>query len=115
MTPAERLLWQELRANRTGLHFRRSQVNGNFIADFYCEKARLVVEVDGLSHALRARQDRDRDAMLAKSGVAALRIPNGNVIKDPGAVAQFVAAQALERMQQKERPIPQPLPAREGE
>jgi very-short-patch-repair endonuclease len=47
MTPAEKLLWQELRANKLGTHFRRQQVIAGFIVDFYCHKADLVVEVDG--------------------------------------------------------------------
>jgi very-short-patch-repair endonuclease len=40
MTPAERVLWQELRANKLGVHFRRQQIMAGFIVDFYCHKAR---------------------------------------------------------------------------
>ena len=47
MTPAEKILWEELRANRLGVHFRRQQVIAGFIVDFYCHKSALVVEVDG--------------------------------------------------------------------
>ena len=47
MTPAEKLLWQELRANKLGVHFRRQQIIVGFIVDFYCHKAALVIEVDG--------------------------------------------------------------------
>ena len=46
MTPAEKILWHELRANKLGVHFRRQQVIQGFIVDFYCHKAQLVVEVD---------------------------------------------------------------------
>ena len=99
MTPSESLLWRELRANRTGLHFRRAQVIGNFIVDFYCDKARLVIEVDGLAHALRERQDRTRGAILEKSGVEILRIPNADVLKDPNLVAQYIAERAFKRIQ----------------
>jgi very-short-patch-repair endonuclease len=48
MTPAEKLLWNELRANKLGVHFRRQQVIAGFIVDFYCHKVGLVVEVDGI-------------------------------------------------------------------
>ena len=44
MTPAERLLWGDLRANKlAGWHFRRQQNIGRFIVDFYCHKAGLVI------------------------------------------------------------------------
>ena len=49
MTPAEKLLWQEIRANKLGVRFRRQQVIQGFIVDFYCHQAGLVVEVDGFS------------------------------------------------------------------
>jgi len=47
MTPAEKLLWQEVRAKKLGVRFRRQQVIAGFIVDFYCHKSALVVEVDG--------------------------------------------------------------------
>jgi very-short-patch-repair endonuclease len=49
MTPAEKILWQELRGNKLGVHFRRQQVIAGFIVDFYCHKAGLVIELDGVS------------------------------------------------------------------
>jgi len=52
MTPAEKILWEELRANKLGVHFRRQQVIAGFIVDFYCHRAGLVVEVDGDIHDL---------------------------------------------------------------
>ena len=57
MTPAEKILWQELRANKPGFHFRRQQVIAGFIVDFYCHKAALVVEVDGDIHHLKQEED----------------------------------------------------------
>ena len=41
MTPAEKLLWKEVRANKLGVHFRRQQVIAGFIVDFYCHPLRL--------------------------------------------------------------------------
>ena len=54
-TPAEKVLWAELRDRRlAGLKFYRQDVIGPFIADFYCASARLVVEVDGDIHVAAA-------------------------------------------------------------
>ena len=51
MTSAEKVLWNELRGNRLGVHFRRQQIIAGFIVDFYCHRAGLVVELDGSVHA----------------------------------------------------------------
>ncbi len=59
MTPPKilRSIWQELRGNKLGVHFRRQQVIAGFIVDFYCHKAALVVEVDGDIHDLQQEED----------------------------------------------------------
>lgn len=80
MTPEERLLWQELRALRPeGYVFRRQQVIGGFIVDFYCHRAALVVEVDGPIHERQVAYDAERDTILAGYGLRLLRIPNADV------------------------------------
>jgi very-short-patch-repair endonuclease len=83
MTPAERILWQRLRANRLeGFHFRRQQIIDRFIVDFYCHAADLVVEVDGGSHLEQEAYDRERDAHLAERGLKVLRFLNTEVEKE---------------------------------
>ena len=42
MTPAEKILWEELRANKLGAHFRRQQVIAGFIVDFYCHPVKIT-------------------------------------------------------------------------
>jgi very-short-patch-repair endonuclease len=42
MTPAEIVLWEELRANKLGVHFRRQQVIQGFIVDFYCHPVKII-------------------------------------------------------------------------
>ena len=42
MTPAEKILWNELRANKLGVHFRRQQVIQGFIVDFYCHPVKMT-------------------------------------------------------------------------
>jgi very-short-patch-repair endonuclease len=64
MTPAEKLLWQEVRANRLGVRFRRQQVIQGFIVDFYCHRTGLVVEVDGDFHDLQKEEDERREKVL---------------------------------------------------
>lgn len=65
MTPAEKLLWQEVRANKLGVHFRRQQIIQGFIVDFYCHKAGLVIEVDGDVHDLQKEEDERWEKVLS--------------------------------------------------
>ena len=83
MTPAERLLWQELRANRfEGWHFRRQQVIAGYIVDFYCHKVGLAVELDGAVHETQGGYDTERDQKLAEYGVHVLRFQNREVFEN---------------------------------
>ena len=51
-TPAEQLLWRYLRSRPwEGIKFRCQHPIGRFIVDFYCAQAKLVIEIDGDSHA----------------------------------------------------------------
>ncbi|MCE7860728.1 MAG: DUF559 domain-containing protein [Chloroflexi bacterium CFX2] len=65
MTPAEKILWEELRANKLGVHFRRQQVIQGFIVDFYCHRAGLVVEVDGDIHNMQKEEDERREKAVS--------------------------------------------------
>ena len=65
MTRPERLLWNALRRSQLdGLHFRRQQIAGDFVLDFYCDTARLAIELDGSSHDLSGERDESRDSKL---------------------------------------------------
>ena len=80
MTKEERIIWQHLRAHRLeGFHFRRQQVISGYIVDFYCHKARLVVEIDGPIHASQIEYDAHRDQVLSALGLKILRIKNSEV------------------------------------
>jgi very-short-patch-repair endonuclease len=60
MPKAEVMLWRHLKAKQLqGFKFRRQQSIGNYIVDFYCPKARLVIEVDGETHLYVKRKERD--------------------------------------------------------
>jgi very-short-patch-repair endonuclease len=70
MTDAERRLWYHLRARRlSGLKFRRQHPIPPNVADFYCEAAKLVVEVDGSQHD--AGPDSARTKKLERMGLIA--------------------------------------------
>ena len=86
MTPAEKLLWANLRRrNIGGLKFLRQhpviyQVYRNkplyFIADFYCAKKKLVIEVDGKIHDFQKEDDQNRNEIMEGLGLHVLRIKN---------------------------------------
>ena len=64
-TPAETLLWQLLRKRQLlGFKFRRQHQFGDYITDFYCHEARLVIECDGSVHDPNEQwhHDQNRDA-----------------------------------------------------
>lgn len=86
MTPAERILWQELRSNKLGVHFRRQQIIQGFIVDFYCHRAGLVVEVDGDIHDLQKEEDAMREKILSEMGLKIVRCRNDDVMKNLVAV-----------------------------
>lgn len=81
-TTAKRVLWEVRRGGRLhGFRFRRQHPLGRYVADFYCSRARLVVEVDGTVHNMRAQQeyDRVRDEEIAARGLRCLRFTNADV------------------------------------
>jgi very-short-patch-repair endonuclease len=86
MTPAEKILWEELRANKLGVHFRRQQIIQGFIVDFYCHRAGLVIEVDGDVHDLQKEEDERREKVLTEMGLRIVRFGNDEVVRDLSAV-----------------------------
>ena len=86
MTPAEKVLWAELRANKLGVHFRRQQIIAGFIVDFYCHKSALVVEVGGDIHDLQQEEDARREKALRELGLKIVRFKNDEVLKNLSAV-----------------------------
>ena len=86
MTPAEKLLWQEVRAKKLGVRFRRQQIIQGFIVDFYCHKAALVIEVDGDIHDLQQEEDARREKVLRELGLRIVRFRNDEVMRSSSAV-----------------------------
>jgi len=103
MTDAEWRMWYFLRAQRfQHRKFRRQVPIGPYVADFLCEKSRLIVEIDGGQHADRRDADVDRTRWLELQGYRVLRFWNNDVFENIEGVLQMVAT-ALD-------PLPGPPP-----
>ena len=89
MTLPEVLLWNLLRKAPDGVIFRRQHPVGAFVVDFYCARAKVCVEIDGIVHDMGNRPERDseRDATLRELGLEVLRIPASEVLASAHGVA----------------------------
>jgi very-short-patch-repair endonuclease len=93
MTDPERLLWGRLRRRQLGaLRFRRQFPLGPYIADFFCLRARLVVELDGSQHAERAVEDAARTRWLESQGFKVIRFWNQEVLQNLEGVLETIAS-----------------------
>jgi very-short-patch-repair endonuclease len=94
MTLAESDLWRQLRGNRLGgFHWRRQQVIDEFIADFYCHVARLIVEVDGDVHRDQVEYDHARDVTLATRDLLIMGFTNTEIFSNiANVLVQIVSA-----------------------
>lgn len=96
-TPAEAKLWQALRGGGLeDLKFRRQHPVGRYVADFACEKARLIVELEGGVHGQddQVTYDHFRQEELEAAGWFVLRFPNDQVFHDLPSLLDAVKAQA---------------------
>lgn len=89
MSLPEVLLWRELRQQKD-VKFRRQHSIVPYFLDFYCAKAKVCVEIDGIAHDMGDRPKRDamRDTKLREEGIEVVRIPATDVLADPHAVAE---------------------------
>ena len=103
MTPPELRLWKSLRRSAQGLRFRKQHAVGPYVLDFYCDSARLCVEVDGAwhSHTLRQMRDRERDIWLERGGVLTLRVSAKAVLHDPTGVIDGIIGFAIQHNRMK--------------
>ena len=79
-TEPERRLWNAVRGNRLGIKFQRQVVLAPYIADFAARSERLVVELDGDTHAGREVEDRRRTLALEQMGYRVVRFSNADVM-----------------------------------
>ncbi|MCL6242368.1 MULTISPECIES: endonuclease domain-containing protein [Acinetobacter] len=93
MTDAEKLLWSRLRNKQIlSLQFYRQKPLLNFIVDFYCPAANLVIECDGSQHYMDdgLESDRVREEALTQLGLKVLRFDNGQVMGRIDEVVEMV-------------------------
>ncbi|HEX8905262.1 MAG TPA: endonuclease domain-containing protein [Longimicrobiaceae bacterium] len=91
MTPAEQVLWRELRRDAIdGLSFRRQFPVSRYILDFYCPARQLAIEVDGGVHDTLQERDAERTAALALRGIRVIRFRNEEVLEDVKSVVERI-------------------------
>lgn len=95
MTPAEELLWEQLKGKQLGVKFRRQHRLGIYIADFYCHQHKLVIELDGSIHHLPeiAQNDIIRQTNLELDGLKVLRFTNEQVFNNLNKVLENINTQ----------------------
>ena len=91
MTPWERKLWYEFLRDYP-VRFQRQKAIGNFIADFYCARARLVIELDGGGHytAEQIEKDEMRTKDLESMNLTVVRICNLDIDCNFSGVCEYI-------------------------
>ncbi len=84
MTHAENILWGYLQAKPKGYKFRRQHPLGIYIADFYCHKLKLVIELDGSIHDNEEVKQNDgiRQKLIEEDGITVMRFKNEEVMNN---------------------------------
>ncbi|MFI3312796.1 MAG: endonuclease domain-containing protein [Eubacteriales bacterium] len=94
MTKEERHLWYDyLKTHR--LRFNRQRIIGNYIVDFYCAKARLIIEIDGSQHCTQEAisYDQKRTRYFENEGLIVLRFSNIDVMRNFEGVCMAIELQ----------------------
>ena len=91
MTKEERRMWYDFLRNYP-IRFTKQKVLGKYIADFYCAKAKLVIELDGSQHYedIGVINDEQRTKYLENYGIKVIRISNLDVLNNFDAVCIFI-------------------------
>ncbi|MEE3416916.1 MAG: AAA domain-containing protein, partial [Prevotella sp.] len=127
-TDAERIMWEIVRNNNLGLHFRRQHAIDDFIVDFACLSLSIIIEVDGSIHEKEENKidDERRTQILNNKGFVVIRFKNDDIIYNTDAVIKKIQDIVLERIKTATTEIEKisaqtnasanesPLPAGEG-
>ena len=113
MTPAETILWRQVRGRRfMGFKFRRQHPIGPYFADFVCHECKLILELDGESHLGQEVPDSLRTDYLQTHGWLVLRFWNNQMYDELESVLEAIYQTCMERRP----PHPRPLsPSKQGE
>ena len=99
-TLSEVLLWNELKGKKLmGIDFHRQKPIGNYIADFFSPEMRLVIEIDGITHAYKQKSDRERQDYLESIPLTVLRFQDSDVKKNMNAVLETIKEWMKENME----------------
>lgn len=101
MTKEERHLWYDFLRDYPVM-FLRQKVLGQYIADFYCARANLVVELDGSGHYedKGINKDESRTEFLRQYGLKVIRIPNNEIFKNFLGVCEYIDLAVKESLRQ---------------
>ena len=91
MTKEERHLWYDFLKGYP-IRFLRQKVIDNYIADFYCSSAKLVIELDGSQHyePEGLLSDKIRTELIQSRGITVIRIPNNVIFSDFRSVCEYI-------------------------
>jgi very-short-patch-repair endonuclease len=97
-TPAETIVWKAVRNRRLGFKIVRQKPvlldyfnkKVAFIADFYCDEAKLVIEIDGSVHSKKSDYDSLRTLLMQQKGLRLIRFTNDDVIGDINGVLRQI-------------------------
>lgn len=106
-TEAEKKMWRMLRnKNLKNYKFLRQKPLDNFIADFYCAKLMLVIEIDGDSHSRQKEYDILRSERLEEYGIRVIRYHNNDIIKNISKVYQDLLKRIKSRVCEMQEFLP---------
>lgn len=108
-TPQEIILWSKIRNSQTKQKWKRQVSIGPYIADFYCSKKLLVVEIDGSQHLDNRVYDKEREKYFFNLGIRTLRFWNDEINTNIDGVVKII----MGRLEMQ--PHPSPLLKGEGE
>ena len=101
MTKEERHLWYDF-LKRYPIRFLRQKVIDNYIVDFYCHSARLIIELDGSQHYEEKGllKDKIRTEIIEQRNLTVIRIPNNEVNRNFEGVCQYIDNTVKESLRQ---------------
>jgi very-short-patch-repair endonuclease len=108
-TWAEKLMWSWLRNRRfNGWKFRRQHPMGAYTIDFFCEDARLAIELDGSGHTRpdKLAHDHQREQFLNRIGIKVLRYPNARLRREKQSIRDAIFKALQERTARTAWPSP---------
>ena len=108
-TKSEGAMWEMLRRDAAGYHFRRQQIIGGFIVDFVCLIKKLVIEVDGDIHDYQKEEDENRTKFLNERGFEVIRFKNNEVLGNSGYVIETIIKKLKETPDVKVLPFGEDL------